>query len=482
MTISSNDSTTEIVAGRFWLPEDPDHVVPGYFKLLPGGVLVELNGELTPSLREVNRTVGEDGSVVVASEFTDDGPRDSITVHGRLNNSPEEVTLLRCFTVYRKGNVFGHAADEQHLRAMYAVRGAHIGNVDERFSAFRLRLQHLDEWAFLTGFEQRRQDDEQQLIYRYLPAPAVGLANGGQITLKQDMAASHPTARGGYIRRTIWFSLSEIAMNWEELGRLITTPLVSLLMLCTGHECLPLEYEAQTQAGEWVQVFAHLTPPEADELKPHEMMVMLADVTLDGVGSWLDKVETLGPLPPVVANAASATNLRIETSLLELTTVAEGLHSRLFPDDRRMDTATAERIKGKVIAALQEEESPNRQAVSGMLRFLEDPSYPKRLRRLAQEVATAVPGITGNTKKWVEQVNDCRNEFAHRRAGFISNDALDKYYGVIVSLRWVLAGMLLLQTGIDPNVLAARVSDDQSFSYFLRQAADYLPDVYRACG
>jgi hypothetical protein len=64
--------------------------------------------------------------------------------------------------------------------------------------------------------------------------------------------------------------------------------------------------------------------------------------------------------------------------------------------------------------------------VKGLLHFFEEPSYPKRIRRLAQETAIAVPGITGDTRKWIEVVNACRNDFAHRRAGFVSNADLDK--------------------------------------------------------
>ena len=473
------NNMAEAVAGRFWLPEAPEHEVPGYFRPFRGGIRVELNGELTPSLREVDRTVQPDGGVVVSSTFADDGPRNSITVHGRLNDSSEKLTLLRCFTIHRKVKFFGHADDEQHLRAMYAVRGAHITGVDEQFTAFRVRFQHLDVWAGLGGFEWGPAGSEKKLIYREFELPSVDLASGGLITLDQDIKASHPTTRGGDIRRTIWFSLSAIDMTWQELGRLITTPLASLLTLCTGHQCTPLAYQGQTQAGEWVQVEVGLAPPEADELQSHEVMVKLADIALDGVARWLNKTEDLGPLPPVVASAASASAIRIETFLLELTTVAEGLHSRLFREECRTDPDTAERIKDKVAAVLQDEDPSHLQAVKGLLQFFEEPSYPKRIRRLARETAIAVPGITGDTSKWIKVVNDCRNDFAHRRAGFVSNADLDKYHGVIVSLRWVLAGMLLLQTGIDPSRLAARVTEDQSFNYFLSQAVEYLPDIYQ---
>ena len=49
---------------------------------------------------------------------------------------------------------------------------------------------------------------------------------------------------------------------------------------------------------------------------------------------------------------------------------------------------------------------------------------------------------------------------------------------VLLSLRWLLIGMLLLQTGIDPPVLGRRLIDHEPYQLFLAQARAWLPAVY----
>jgi hypothetical protein len=481
MTDEGNDPITTALSGQFWLPGHPDRPLPGRLILSRGNIRVEVQGELTPALREVSRSEQPDGTVVVGSVMADDGPRNAFVVHGRLNESPHLVTLINCFTLSRQGSMFGNMSEEQHLRVRYAIRGAHLCGSDEQFTAFRVRFQNLDAWAALAGFSVTHTDGGGcSLAYQPVGITPVSLAAGGELSISSSMSMSWPTVRGGHIRRQLWLELSGIEKNWEELGRLITTPLFSLLTLSVGQDCSPLEYKVKTQEGEWVSVLVGSIPPDGAELKPNEIMVSLADISLQGVATWLDKAATIGPLPPVVANAVGASSLRVETQLLELTTVAEGLHSRLFPDDRRMETELANQMREKVSAAIGDEDQRHQQIVNSLLAYLEEPGYTARLSRLAQEVSEALPGITGKTKKWVAAVSDCRNSFAHRRAGFVVGDDVDRYYGVIVSLRWVLVGVLLLQTGIDPCLLSNRVEEDSSFTHFRRQAAQLLPKVYDA--
>jgi hypothetical protein len=467
-------------AGEFWLPATPEQKVPGRYKVTPDGIHLELHGALTPALREVPSTDKDGRAKYFKSTFSQEGPRNAFTVHGALNSSPEELTLLRCSTYSRKAREFGYATPEQHLRAMFSFRGAHLPGDDSRFTSFSLRVQHLDEWANLDGFYWDFSDFTTQLTHRLISTPSSELSTGGKITLASHINGPTPTARGGFIHRTVWFDLTEIDYTWEEIDRLIVTPLANLLTLSTGHQCDPIEYRAQTHEGEWVQIQIRQTPQPDDELEQHRIMVSLADITLDGVSRWLDGAQQRGPLPPVVARTVDAPTIYTETFLLELTTIAEGLHSRLFPDERRADLDTADRIKKKIAEALADEDRPNQQAVSGLVQFFGELSYTKRLAQLAQEVQVALPGVTGNTKKWISTVSECRNYFAHRRTGFSSQADRDKYLGVIQSLRWVLVGVLLLQTGIDPNHLAEKVEQYRPFTYFLSQAAIFLPDVYES--
>lgn len=89
-----------------------------------------------------------------------------------------------------------------------------------------------------------------------------------------------------------------------------------------------------------------------------------------------------------------------------------------------------------------------------------------------------MPGVVGDVPRWAKHVDELRNSYAHRRAGFIKKESINEYLGVVLSLRWVLTGILLLQTGVAPEVLANRFMQDAGYVTCLRQIERYLPDVY----
>lgn len=120
-----------------------------------------------------------------------------------------------------------------------------------------------------------------------------------------------------------------------------------------------------------------------------------------------------------------------------------------------------------------------RDAVQTALSHLTDQSYPRRLLDLAEHVGQAVPGVTGDTAQWKKRVVSTRIGFAHAlEHGFLNQDNAEESITVFLSLRWLLAGLLLLQTGIDPVTLGHRFKDHESYQLFLAQARTWLPAVY----
>jgi hypothetical protein len=102
------------------------------------------------------------------------------------------------------------------------------------------------------------------------------------------------------------------------------------------------------------------------------------------------------------------------------------------------------------------------------------------MEHLAALVAVAVPGVTGRTNRWKHCVTDVRNAFAHRSYGFLERARVPELIAVHQSLRWLLAGVLLLQTGVPPDELAARIEDHQPYILFRQQAREWLPRVFAA--
>lgn len=163
-----------------------------------------------------------------------------------------------------------------------------------------------------------------------------------------------------------------------------------------------------------------------------------------------------------------------------MTTVAEGLHRRLFPDDRRLSEATAQRAREALRSAVEGLDDDVRRAVDGALEHVEDLSFPRRMDQLADLVEVAVPGVTGQRNRWKRCVADIRNEFAHRSYGFLERARVSELIAVHESLRWLLVGTLLLQTGVPPDELAERMEGHQPYVLFRQQAREWLPRVFDA--
>lgn len=208
------------------------------------------------------------------------------------------------------------------------------------------------------------------------------------------------------------------------------------------------------------------------------MLLQFPHLTLPQVATWLNLVDDLGPLPPVIAKAMSTSSIAIETDVLNLTTVAEGLHSRIFPARKRMSQDEAARLRKLVRDAVKDESDEHKATIRDATGHLTELSYKQRLLGLAEEASRAAPNIVGDAGKWASIVRDCRNDYAHRSAGFLDRKSIDKYLGVILSLRWILTVVLLLQTGIAPELLAKRLDQDQAYQFFLVQTRELLPEAY----
>ena len=186
-----------------------------------------------------------------------------------------------------------------------------------------------------------------------------------------------------------------------------------------------------------------------------------------------------------MAAAAAGQLGRIETSVLELTTVAEGLARRLWPDAVRMSGDEATRARELAAAAFEQQPAELAEVVGAALGYLEELSYPQRLLQLAELVEGIAPGVLGRRtvegrpSRWKALVCGARNEFAHRLQGvWLDDDRIDRYLTVTGSLRWLLTAVLLLETGLPAALLATQFGQHQPYLFFLRQAKEWQPQVY----
>lgn len=469
--------------GLFWVADAPESAVQGSLVVdEEQGIRLELAGALTPAWVSTPQPVADDATVSVV-ELTPAHDDDHLLVHGVLLNSPRLATLVDCITIQRRdvGTPSG-GFETQVLSPRYMLRGSHSAGNEQLFDAVRIRVTNIDSWANLAGFTISPFDaGSATLSYNKPPTIEARCTSGARVKVHEALSRSWPRATGGHISRKTWIQCDEFKeCTYEEIQRRFVTPLVSYLSMLIGTRS-PLVDVSLRSADTWMSVSSRNLPNNEStaEKRPDEILLPLGVVSFDTVAKFIDLSEAVGPLPPVIADAHGyLSRATLETQVLELATVAEGLHRRAFPDETRMGRNDADRLRSNITAALVDEDQKLRDVVQGMLTHLEDMGYARRLAALADRVSNGLPGATGNAKKWVKAVANARNSYAHRTSGYLDKGVIDEFFAVSSSLKWVLTGVCILESGVSEVVLAARVQDHPTYRQFLKNMREALPSVY----
>ncbi len=479
-------------SGRFWLPLQETEHVGGWLDLSGARPILELAEPLTPALREASRTASPDGSVSTQWQLADDDLQPAgLTVHGILRGAASRrVTLVGAITVGRQ-QAGGPVRDpgEQRLRAEYVLLGGHRTGADAVFTEARLRLRHLDAWAQLPGVEVQVVEDRFHVTILY-EAPEAETAEvpglAGRLVLDNTAEATMPTVQGASVAQTAELRLEVPAgMTLDVLWRRFVSPLAVLLTLAVGTYCPPVGVDVYSQEeGCWLEVRRpELKEPADNLLDVHEVLLTRFDLGVGHLAAWLDAAPALRPIPSLVAEVATAPARTLANQLLQMAIAAEGLHRRLRPNERVMSLGQADKARRLGRDAVPDEV---RQRVNDALLHLEEPTYAERLRFLTGLVREAVPGATGDTEKWESRIKAVRNGFAHQvvpraDAASVADDSeWHEYFVLLRTLRWVLTGAVLLQTGLEPARLGGRVQQHEPYRFLLRQAQRWLPDLYTA--
>jgi hypothetical protein len=480
VTTENSGETPIVYTGRFWLASTPDEQRPGRLDLSGPWPRLEVGEPLTPWLRQDSETTSPDGSVLRSWVPVDEGPDvEALTVHGRLAGVAGEVTLAGAYTIGRRGA-------EQQLEARHALRGSHEPGVDAQFSHARLRVQHLDDWAQLDGFALEFSTTADGLWFdesfarisyeKPTVAPAEVPDGLGTLRLVDRLEISDPTVRGAALTRQVWLELaSRDSRTVDELWSAYVGPVNTLLSLAVDTDCPPVALQvAHAGEGPWLNVHHPVLARPGTNRPPRHQLLYREHLGLPELAHWLAAASRLRPDPALVAGVRGGSERTVENQLLELATAAEGLHRRLFPDQRVFDAEDATRIRATIKQATDLPRQLKEIALNA-LSFLGQPSFARRLGHLLDLAAAALPGLIGDPRRWVRDITSSRNAFAHRLEAGQDLPDLRGWWDQRESLRWVLTVVLLLEAGVPADVVARRLQQHQPYRHFLRAAGRQWP-------
>jgi Apea-like HEPN len=436
--------------GDFWIKGRNDRRRPGVLSLeKEAAPLLTVTGALTSMMRLVE-VVGTGDEAV--SEYEPSNDRTLYTIHGSLNDGTAVTVLQAQNRVYRGG--FRPDNQIEELRGSHAVIGAQLTGRDHEFGGIRVRLQAAN--VMLSGLITTSSTDR------------TPMQSGGRLYLELD-------------GEDIWLVLEDITpRTLRGLDRQFLRPICTLLSLGTGEQVGLLELQVrQDEASSWWPVHS-AAQQESDRPTSPSSLLRKGDISPSVIATWFDQVEKLGPLPPVVA-VRERGSIALESRILELTTVSEGLHRRLRPNAFRFPEETGVAVRDAAVEAAEHVQAGAGQAVRGFLAYVYEVGYGRRLVELAEMVEPIIPDVTGRTSRWKNAVYEARNAFAHRATTDWFEDAdYDKYVTVALSLQWLLRALLLREAGEPLEFLAARFREHTEYQLFLEQAKSWQPRIYRS--
>jgi hypothetical protein len=209
-----------------------------------------------------------------------------------------------------------------------------------------------------------------------------------------------------------------------------------------------------------------------------ELLFTRPRVGLDFLARWLDLHYRTTPVPQILAAVIRNEFPTVEAQALSLATAVEALHRTLFPNVRRFSVDEID----ESLTALAASDMPSAVAAtfaSALRQYWHEYSYPQRVRALAEPVSKAVPGCIGRLGRWKNAVVDQRIALAHgMEQGRLGTDQILRMSTLNRSLLWMLILRLLLETGVDPSVLADATAQSERFDEDKAQWSRHWPNVF----
>jgi hypothetical protein len=205
------------------------------------------------------------------------------------------------------------------------------------------------------------------------------------------------------------------------------------------------------------------------------------ELTVERFAKWIAVNDKFDGLAWAVARRM---NVPIQLQVQLLTSLVEGFHLRLTPphDQKRFPDATKEALnRVREAAAQAAADEAERQgldpdvmgtSVWNALGQFGDKSYLERAEDVVAKVCTAVPEVGVSITRLASQLRDSRITFAHQlrpKKGPLQ-DRYDRWMVLSMVTPWLLRTRLLLEVGVDPQVLREKYLVNETFTLHLAQS------------
>lgn len=449
----------ESLAGEFWQTDTPERRVSGELRLVGG-----------PVLETLGRLFDERAYVVDVS------PRGGVTISHSAD--PEDVVAD-----WEPRNIHGVLADGTPV----SVVGAQGG---------KKRTTQLFDWEYRQEFGTSRHAllgvhvDEQQVYagcrfrldgpnwFRHNDGDAI-TSDGGRITAATKGA-----------ERWLEFIPNE-PLTIADFDRWVLNPVETLALLVTTNPAESADLQVRLAADSpWLKVYREEQPAR----KGSRELLGAEHLTPERYARWIDFRRVSDGLDAAALDDLSG--VAIQTTVLALASVAEGLHRRLYPASKRIpalssaDLRQARRAgRGAAVEAVRSADRAGRDplndnelaefggAISDAFAFVNEATFRNRMAGLVGSAQIVIPDIVAAFEDWPKAVADARNILAHKGTE-PHNDTIDQFYDLLIamsySLAWVLRTVLLVEAKFDAETLREAYEYSSAYNHHLTNTRNLL--------
>lgn len=472
--------------GHWWLPDDPERVVPGVLRYEPGGgLLLALIGGFED---RIMRPMGDGGGVAIM-----EGNRSWPLILGVADN--KAITLIDCYP--KHSQTYGLGFDGPHKQAVSALSalvGVHLEDAEQKvFTECQVSVENLRRWAASSvftgamGFKDERIDGTGTISVEPVDEPSV-VVDGTTITLAHEHTLPHfDDRRGetvGRMRDTVYvrfqpeapYSLSaarEQAKVVQDLVSLATHRAAGMLWLRLRMPPEDRDYpEGYPIHDRDVAVYSNVTvlgDPDAKAVAHHEVLFTCHDLPFEEVmPRWIEVRQTHQAAANMVLGLRYAPARYVEGNLLTAVGAAEVLHRNLPVEQMRMPKQEFDALRAALLEATPEE---HRSWVKGAVR--NDPTLRERLQALAalpdeEAMGRLVPDVA----QWAKVATQARNDLAH--TGQTSRQSIDELIAVVKVTAAVVMMNLLQALDLPGERQREIVKDHPELRQTAKQAGEVL--------
>ncbi|UQB93080.1 MULTISPECIES: HEPN domain-containing protein [Mycobacterium] len=445
------------IGGEFWIPDNPSHRIRGEFTAELGR---KPEANLTANLVDDQRvTVHRDPSGRVTGwSVSAEATRSVVsflptTLHGKLDNG-KHVTLI-------EAQNYGSAGDfsPRYITNAGAIVGALVSK-DQLYSSVRFRMDRPYSLTHLADGESSEVADDGSKL-------SVEAADS------EDWASDnwlvYDSAKGDTLR---------------QLEVRVVSGCLALLQLAMYPDEDRNTRETQVRIhpeGDWLQVHG---PAFCSGLSEFENQPLLKpdQLSIESYAKWIELHTKLDGLTWVVARPFMGA---AQTRVLLLTALIEGFHRGLPGYEQAKFPGVAKNVLRRVYEAARtaavtqaSAEGLDSSLVAKAVTFYRQVSFQERAQAIVTEVCSVVPEISESITELAGRITKARNSLAHildDKAPL--EDRVLQWLIVSGATSWLLRCLLLLQVGIEPQLLRERLLMFQRFAFFRANTAQHVQEL-----